>query len=116
MNFGQYIRRNRLARRETSRSYSLRQVALRIGVEPSYLSKVERGETPPPSEEKILRLARELDVDSDYLLSLAGKVAGDLQKTIRERPQLFGPLIRELSDAPDEGVAILTDRAQAGDW
>jgi transcriptional regulator with XRE-family HTH domain len=116
MNFGHYIRRKRLARQEASRSYSLRQVALRIGVEPSYLSKVERDETPPPSEEKILRLARELDIDPDYLLSLAGKVAGDLKNTIRERPQLFGRLIRELSDAPDDGVALLTDRAQAGDW
>lgn len=37
--------------------FSLRQVASRIGVEPAYLSKVERGLVPPPSEGTLLRLA-----------------------------------------------------------
>ena len=42
--FGSYIREKREALRQYDRSYSLRQVAGRIGVEPSYLSKIERGE------------------------------------------------------------------------
>ncbi len=42
--FGGYIREKREALRQSDRRYSLRQVAGRIGVEPSYLSKIERGE------------------------------------------------------------------------
>lgn len=117
MDFAECIRdRRQKLRAAGDRNYSQRQVALRIEVEPSYLSKVERGLIPPPSEEKILRLADELDLDADTLLALAGKVASDLQETIRERPRMFGHLIRELRDAPDEGIMMLTERAERGDW
>ena len=61
---------------------SVRQVAARVGVEPSYLSKVERGREAPPSEPKIRALARELNEDPDDLLAMAGKVAGDLQEVV----------------------------------
>lgn len=44
--------------RETDRSFSVRQVATRVGVQPSYLSKIERGEQPPPSETTIRSLTR----------------------------------------------------------
>jgi len=82
--FGTYIRTQREARRKSDPSFSVRQLATRIGVEPSYLSKVERGETPPPSEEKIRRLATELNDDPDVLLAMAGKVSSDLQDVIRQ--------------------------------
>ncbi|WP_319541963.1 helix-turn-helix transcriptional regulator [uncultured Pseudodesulfovibrio sp.] len=41
--FGDYIRGRRQLRRERSPEYSIRQVAKRIGIHHSYLSKVERG-------------------------------------------------------------------------
>ncbi len=44
--FGEHVKRLREERRRTDRSFSLRQVAGRIGVEPSYLSKIEREELP----------------------------------------------------------------------
>ena len=103
--FGRYIRKKREELKKKDRSYSLRQVAFRVGVEPAYLSKIERRETPPPSEEKIRNLAAELDVDPDYLLAMAGKVAGDLQGIIRKRPVLFAGLLRVLQDRPDMDVA-----------
>jgi transcriptional regulator with XRE-family HTH domain len=43
--FGELVRGAREALRSKDRRYSLRQVAMRIGVEPAYLSKVERGQT-----------------------------------------------------------------------
>lgn len=44
MDFGTYIREARLRlQEEDRRTYSLRQVAERVGIEPSYLSKIERG-------------------------------------------------------------------------
>ncbi|MFC1540307.1 helix-turn-helix domain-containing protein [Gemmatimonadota bacterium] len=113
--FYELIREKRLALREQGdRSFSLRQVAFRIGVEPSYLSKIERGELPPPSEGKIVLLAGELGMDADYLLALGGKVASDLQYIIRERPVIYGCLIRRLRDEPDETLHYLIDQAEQG--
>lgn len=114
--FGSVVRARREELRRTDRSYSVRQVADRIGVEPSYLSKVERGLTAPPSEETIVRLARELDTDADVLLALAGKVSTDLLAAIRRRPQLFGELIREMKDLPDHAVLRLVREVRDGDW
>jgi transcriptional regulator with XRE-family HTH domain len=111
--FGKYVRRRRLALLEKDRSYSLRRVALASGLEPSFLSKIERGLTPPPSEARIKSLAQVLGEDGDLLLALAGKVSSDLQEVIRKRPQLFADLIRELKDAPDGGVSRMVREARA---
>ena len=114
--FGSYIRRCREALREMDPAYSVRQVAQRIGVEPSYLSKVERDEEAPPSEEKIVRLAGELDEDPDVLLAIAGKVSSDLREAILKRPELFATLIRELKDMPDRAVLRLVREVRDGKW
>jgi len=114
--FGTYIRECREARRQEDAGYSVRQLAGRIGVEPSYLSKVERGETPPPSEEKIRRLAAELGEDPDVLLALAGKVSSDLLAVIRQRPQLFAELIRQLKDVPAYSMLRLVREVRDGKW
>lgn len=94
----------------------VRKVAARIGVEPSYLSKVERGEALPPSEAKIRTLAEELGENADVLLAMAGKVSSDLQAVIRKRPQLFAQLIRELKDMPDNAVLRLVREIRDGKW
>ena len=112
--FGQYVRRQREALRLDSPRFSVRQLAYRIGVEPSYLSKVERQLEPPPSEAKIRALAKELGEDPDSLLAMAGKVASDLQVTIRKRPLLFSKLIRELRNLPDATVLRLIQSLSAG--
>jgi transcriptional regulator with XRE-family HTH domain len=115
-NFGDHIRSRREELREKDRRFSVRQIAMQIGVEPSYLSKVERSETPPPSEAKIRLLAAELDEDPDVLLAMAGKVSSDLLEVIRRRPQLFGELIRELKALPDHAVLRLVREVRDGDW
>jgi transcriptional regulator with XRE-family HTH domain len=115
--FGEYIRKKREALRQSDRSYSLRQVAGRIGVEPSYLSKIERGEHQAYlKEDKIKTLANELNEDPDVLLALSGKVSQDIQEIIRNRPQLFAQLIRELKDMPDHAVLRIVREVRDGDW
>jgi len=114
--FGKYIREQREKLRQEDKRYSLRQVAFRIGIEPSYLSKIERGAPAPLSEEKIISLARELNEDHDVLLALSGKVSRDLQEIIRRRPQLFANLIRELKDLPDHAVLRLVREVRDGQW
>jgi len=113
---GGYIRTQRETRRRKDRGFSVRQVAARIGIEPSYLSKIERGEQRPPSEATIVKLAGDLGEDSDALLAMAGKVSGDLQEVIRLRPRLFADLIRELKNMPDQAVLRLVREVRDGDW
>ncbi|HYZ73313.1 MAG TPA: helix-turn-helix transcriptional regulator [Chthoniobacterales bacterium] len=98
------------------RSYSLRQVAYRVGIEPSYLSKVERGLEPPPGEKTAIALARELQLDPDLLLAMAGKVSSELQTIIRKRPKLFADLIRALKDQPDHAVLRIVREVRDGNW
>jgi transcriptional regulator with XRE-family HTH domain len=113
---GEFMRERREALRKDDPEYSLRRVADRVGVEPSYLSKVERDIGSPPSEPTLVRIAAALEIDPDVLLALAGKVSSDLQEAIRRRPALFAELIRELKDAPDQAVLRLVREVRDGDW
>jgi transcriptional regulator with XRE-family HTH domain len=114
--FGAYVRERREALRESDPKFSVRGVAGRIGVEASYLSKVERDEEAPPSEPRIRRLAQDLGEDPDALLALAGKVSADLLEVIRRRPRLFADLIRELKSMPDRAVLRIAREVRDGNW
>lgn len=116
MSFGNSIRAIRERLRSEDRRFSLRQVAQRVGVEPAYLSKIEREDVAPPSEPTTVRLARELGEDPDVLLAMAGKVSGDLQAIIRKRPQLFAELIRQLKEAPDDAILRVVREVRDGEW
>jgi transcriptional regulator with XRE-family HTH domain len=114
--FGQLLRETRERLRAHDRRYSLRQVAQRIGVEPAYLSKIERGDVAPPSEATTVKLAKELGEDPDVLLAMAGKVSSDLQEIIRKRPKLFADLIRQLKQAPNNAILRIVREVREGDW
>lgn len=114
--FGTHIRKSREKLRESDRTFSLRQVAIRIGVEPAYLSKIERGDMAPPSEEKIFLLAKELGEDPDVLLAMAGKVSTDLLDIVRKRPKLFADLLRQLKSEPDNAILHIVREVKDGDW
>ena len=114
--FSSHVKDLRMEKNRDDKSFSLRQVASRIGLEPSYLSKIERGEQAPPGEEKIVNLAKELDEDPDALLAMAGKVSKDLQEVIRKRPKLFAKLIRELKEMPDDAILSIVREVRDGNW
>ncbi len=114
--FGSFVRERRETLRLTDPAFSVRKLASRVGVQPSYLSKVERGEVAPPSEATVVRIARELGLDPDVLLAMAGKVSSDLKEVIRRRPEVFAELIRELRDMPDQAVLRLVREVRDGDW
>ena len=105
MDFGTFIKSERQAHQQTDRQHwTLRQLAARTGIEPSYLSKIERGLEKPPSEEMIIRLADELEVDRDVLLALAGKLSKELQSIIMARPKLFAEVLRQMKQMPDDAI------------
>lgn len=116
LSFGAYVRQCRERLRAREPAFSVRQVAGRIGIEPAYLSKIERDEMPPPGEETIRKLAAELDLDADALLAMGGKLSSDLRSIILRRPSLFAQLIRELRNAPDHAVLRIVRQVKDGDW
>lgn len=113
---GSYIREKRELLKKEDKRFSLRQVAMRIGIEPSYLSKVERGLPVPLSEKKIRALAEDLGENADLLLALSGKVSEDVQAIIRKRPELFTEIIRQLKDMPDNAILRLVREVRDGNW
>ena len=114
--FGELLRERRLAKAVSDASFSLRQLADRVGIEPSYLSKIERGEQPPPGEQNIRRLAGELGENPDALLALAGKVSSDLLEIIRERPTVVAELLRAVRAMPAKKVSAISRQIRDGDW
>lgn len=114
--FGEFLRERRMIRAAENRAFSVRQLANRVGIEPSYLSKIERGKQPPPGEETIRRIATELGEDPDLLLALAGKVSSDLLQIIRECPTHVGELLRSIRGVPAKRVAELARQVRDGEW
>ena len=114
--FGENIRKLREKRMENDTAFSLRQVAIRCGVTPAYLSRVERGAVAPPGEETLIKLADELGEDHDVLLAQAGKISADLRSAILARPQLFAELIRAIKTMPDNAVLRIVRDVRDGNW
>lgn len=56
---------------------SQRWLAGKVGVNFTYLSKIENGLLPPPSEKVISQLAGVLGVNKDELISLSGRTPAD---------------------------------------
>jgi transcriptional regulator with XRE-family HTH domain len=64
---------------------TLRELADKVGVNFSYLSKIENGVLPPPSERVIRQLSRVLNFDKDELLALAGIIPADIAEILKDR-------------------------------
>ncbi len=114
--FGAHLRGLREQRRKVNRRYSVRQTAERIGVEPTHLSKIERGEIYPPTEDTMRRLAADLGEDADLLLARADLVASDVLEVIVKRPMLFAEIIRGLGDVSDQELFALVHKVRNGAW
>ena len=89
ISFGQVVRDKR-----TELGYSLRKFAQTVGLSPSYVSLMERGEQPPPGEDNIRKIALALNLNEDDLLAKAGKVSSELKQIIMEHPALVADVLR----------------------
>lgn len=92
------------------RGIALKELAANVGVSPSYLCNVERGKFPPPAEEKVRLIARELDQDPDECLAKAGKVSSELLDIIRKHPRQFAAILRSLRHLDESGIGTLVGR------
>lgn len=82
VSFGESVRQLRLAR-----GLQQKQLATAIGLEATYLSRIETGRVPPPSEETIRAIARVLDTEPEPLILSASKVPSDLKDMILSSPR-----------------------------
>jgi cytoskeletal protein RodZ len=105
--FGAFIRTEREAR-----GIGLREEAKMIGVSPTYLSKVERDQFPPPAEDKVKKIAEILDLDADQLLALADRVSSDLSDIIKEQPREMAALLRTTKGLTAEDLMRLARKVQ----
>lgn len=106
MKFGQ-----RLLELRRAKNLSQRELAKMVGINYTYLSKIENGRldfSDYPSERLILRLAKALDADADELLLLAKRIPEQIRQRVLERPDAF----RVLADLDDETLDGLV--AQVG--
>lgn len=78
-----------------------RQVAEKLDIDFTYLSKVENSRGAPPGEDTITRMARLFGSDADELLALAGKVPAELRERAVEDRQ-FARFLRTLPQLPDD--------------
>jgi ribosome-binding protein aMBF1 (putative translation factor) len=105
--FGAFIRREREAK-----EIGLREMAKIIGVSPTYLSKVERDEFPPPAEDKVKSIAKIIECDTDDLLARAGRVSSDISDIIKRHPVELAALLRTTKGLTADDIARLARQAQ----
>ena len=72
--FGQSLRELR-----RSKDVSQRDLAEKVGVDFSYISKLENDRLPPPAADTIVKLCKELGVPADELLASTGKMPTDVK-------------------------------------
>ena len=95
MQLGQRVRELR-----DLQDFTQKDLAERIGVSVSYISKVENDNLhfgDHPSTKFIHKLADELDADEDELLLLSDRVPDALRQRICERPEVFNA-VADLDD------------------
>ena len=98
--------------RRTARM-SQRALAELVGVDFTYLSKIENGRVEPPSEGVLQKIAKELADKlgknetelADELITLAGKIPSDLAETLSRNPEVVR-LLRSVG----------SDVRSAADW
>lgn len=91
--------------RELRRAAGIRQrdLADRIGVDFSYISKLENDRLPPPAGDTTEKICRELGVSSDELLASTGKVPTQIKEVFTDPAALgFIRKAHELGLTSDE--------------
>jgi transcriptional regulator with XRE-family HTH domain len=90
-----------LRKRRREHGYTLDQLAGRIPMSASNLSRLELGSQGPPADEVIERIAKALDTDPAELLQAAGRL-GDgqtFEQVVLERLDAMGRGVREVRRA-----------------
>ncbi len=110
--FGKSIR---AARR--NKGYSQRDLAARVEVDYTYLSKLENDRADyPPKEDVIRAIAHHLELDAEELSYLAGRITAEDAKVVQElaktHQKQMPVLLRTIRDNPEMVQRILQEAQQ----
>lgn len=75
-----------LSEARSTAKLSLRSLGSKIGVSAAYLSKIERGDWPPPADDKVLALAKALRTDAAAWIHLAQQGRAQKASVARHAP------------------------------
>ncbi|HBL6923219.1 MULTISPECIES: helix-turn-helix domain-containing protein [Enterobacteriaceae] len=92
-NFGETIRDLRVAQ-----DLGLRETAIKVGISPAYLSRIERGKERPPRPEVIKELAKVLAADPDVLFRLSSSTDPEVVDYLHDQPEVMN-LLRYVKEA-----------------
>ena len=104
---------NRLRQLRKAKGFTLRELAKKVGVGFTYLSRAENERLQYgdyPSNALIGKLAKALDADADELLFLAQRIPDRMKRRILERPDDF----RKLTELDDKALDRLLALAEEG--
>lgn len=110
-NFGKLIRQ---ARKE--KGYSQRELAKRLGLDFTYLSKLENNRADyPPKEDVIRALAKNLDLDEEELIYLAGRIPQQEEDLLKQHYKAMPSLFRRMRENPEFAQRVFQEALQTED-
>jgi transcriptional regulator with XRE-family HTH domain len=96
-NFSSLIRTAR-----KKKGYSQRELAKLVGLDFTYLSKLENDRAEyPPKEDLIRKIARELSLDEEELIFLAGRIPQGEEDLLKQHYQNMPLLFRRMRENPE---------------
>ncbi|MGK7917282.1 MAG: helix-turn-helix domain-containing protein [Prochloraceae cyanobacterium] len=108
-NFGHVIRQAR-----KDKGYSQRELAKRIGLDFTYLSKLENSRADyPPKEEVIRSLARNLDLNEEELVFLAGRLPHQEEEILKQHYKAMPILFKRIRENPEFAERFLKEVIEA---
>jgi transcriptional regulator with XRE-family HTH domain len=100
--FGAFVRHLRM-----ERDIGLREMAKKIGISPTYLSKFERDECDPPTEDRVRAIAEILGCDTEELMAKAGRLPSELSDIFKRHPLELATLLRTTNGMSAEDILRL---------
>lgn len=84
------------------KGYSQRELAKHLGVDFTYLSKLENDRADyAPKEEVIRGLARNLNLNEEELIFLAGRIPQQYEEILKQNPKEMLTLFRRMQENPE---------------
>lgn len=94
-----------------AKGLTLRKFAEALGVSPTYVSGIENGTLPPPTPDRLTKIAELLETSLDDLIGLAGRWDDVAKQAVEDRPE-FVRLFRAAKDLSREQVEQLSKKAE----
>lgn len=111
INFGSVIREAR-----KKNGYSQRELAQILGIDDTYLSKLENNRAEyPPKEDLIRYMALYLTLDEEELVFLAGRIPAQDEDFIKEHYQNMPLLFRRMRENPEFAAKIFRQAQESDD-